>query len=298
MESKFIGCLLGVALGDSLGARREGALSILDKPNNFKDVISLNYTDDTAMTIGLAESLIEKNGLDPEHLARRFLENYEKEPWRGYGPGPPTIFFSWKRGASWQDELDKKIYPGGSFGNGSAMRVAPIGLFYCDSPEQLRQAAYLSSRLTHSHPLAMEGAALLAYAVALALKEDQDFLDKLMAFVEQDIYKLKINKIKYFLSRKDNRREIVRELGHGIEAFNSVPTAIFCFLANPTFEEAILYAISLGGDTDTIAAMCGAIAGARYGLEGLPEKWLQRIENRNYLTQLGQRLYEAYLRSK
>jgi len=149
MLSKFIGSLVGTGVGDSLGAGREGFSGY-------------------AETIGVAESLIENEGFDGEYMARTFIKNYEAEPWRGYGPGPPRIFRLIKQGESW-DKASEKLYSGGSFGNGSAMRVAPIGCFYYDNPTLLREVAYKSSRLTHSHPLGMEGAALQAYAVALAI---------------------------------------------------------------------------------------------------------------------------------
>lgn len=288
--SKFIGSLIGLAIGDSLGAGWEGYWA----PGDVQD-ITPRYTDDTAMMIGVAESLIACKGLNAQDMTERFMANYEKEPWRGYGSGPPRIFRSIRQGANWREELDKKFFPGGSYGNGSAMRVAPIGLLFCDSPIELRKAAYESSKITHSHLLAMEGAALEAYAVALALKEEKDFMDKLIDFAQGDIYKKKLKKCKELLAEKENKKLIIKELGNGIEAFNSVPTAIFSFLAHNTFEASLIYAVSLGGDTDTIAAMCGAIAGAWYGIEGIPERWLVKLENRKYLEKLAKDLFELYL---
>lgn len=288
--SKFIGSLLGLAIGDSLGAGWEGYFA----PGEVED-ISPRYTDDTAMMIGVAESLIACKGMNAKDMTQRFIENYEREPWRGYGSGPPRIFRSIRQGANWTEDLDKRFFPGGSFGNGSAMRVAPIGLLYCDSPEELRKAAYESSRITHSHPLAMEGAAVQAYAVALALREEEKMLSKLIDFTTADIYKRKLRDGQLLLRRKDHKDEIVRKLGNGIEAFNSVPTAIFSFLAFTTFKDSLIYAVSLGGDTDTIGAMCGAIAGAKYGVESIPQKWLVNLENREYIENLARDLFALYL---
>lgn len=285
-RSKFVGSLIGLAIGDSLGAQCEGCFSV----EIIEDNIS-RYTDDTAMMIGIAESLIECHGLNAEHMAKKFLENYEKEPWRGYGSGPPRIFKMIKQGAKWDKTLDKELYPGGSFGNGSAMRVAPIGLLYRDDLNKLREAAYKSSMITHSHPLAMEGAALEAYAIALALKEEKEFLDKLIGFTKKEVYQRKLERIRKLLPKKQNKREIVRELGNGIEAFNSVPTAIYSFLASSSFEDSLIYSVSLGGDTDTIAAMCGAIAGAWWGVEKIPERWRERLENQKYIENLAENLW-------
>ncbi len=288
-RSKFIGSLIGLAIGDSLGASWEGCFT----PGHVQD-ISPKYTDDTAMMIGVAESLIACRGLNAQDMVERFIENYEREPWRGYGSGPPRIFKSIKRGANWEEELDKKFFPGGSFGNGAAMRVAPIGLLYSQSPVELREAAYASSRITHSHPWAMEGAALEAYAVALALKESEHFLDELLEFTTAEIYKRKLEECRVLLTKKEFKEEIIRKLGNGIEAFNSVPTAIYSFLTHTNFESALVYAVSLGGDTDTIGAMCGAIAGARYGLEGIPRRWLLKLENREYIKKLAIDLFSIW----
>ncbi len=285
-RSKFVGSLVGLAVGDSLGARSEGSFAVEIKEGRLS-----RYTDDTAMMIGVAESLIECGGLNAEHMAKRFVENYEKEPWRGYGPGPPRIFKMIKQGARWDKALDKELYPGGSFGNGSAMRVAPIALFYRDDPNKLREAAYESSRITHSHPLAMEGAALEAYAIALALNEEKELLDKLIDFTESEAYRRKLESVRKLLPQRQNKRKIVEELGNGVEALNSVPTAIYSFLASSSFESSLIYAVNLGGDTDTIAAMCGAIAGAWWGIEEIPERWREHLENRKYIENLAENLW-------
>jgi poly(ADP-ribose) glycohydrolase ARH3 len=129
-ESKFIGCILGVAAGDSLGSFFEGSFHV--DPEEVERTAELNrfsYSDDTHMTIGVAESLIQSKGFEGQHMANTFIKNYELEPYGGYGLGPPNVFKMMKQGMPWK-ELDKLLYPGGLFGNGSAMRVAPIELLY------------------------------------------------------------------------------------------------------------------------------------------------------------------------
>ena len=100
IRKKFLGSLLGAALGDAIGSSREGH-SMADE-SEIAAMLPwsqpLRYTDDTHMTIGVAESLVECGGLDGAHMAQRFVENYEREPWRGYGPGPPHIFRLIKKG--------------------------------------------------------------------------------------------------------------------------------------------------------------------------------------------------------
>ena len=298
LKLKFMGCLVGTAIGDALGARREGG-----DMSRSEDIVSLVekleqliYTDDTHMTIGVAESLVENKGFDGEHMAQSFIKNYEAEPWRGYGPGPPKIFGMIRSGEAW-DSAASRLYPGGSFGNGSAMRVAPVGLLYPRNLEKLREIAYQSSSITHSHELGKEGAALQACAVALALNTPSDedidrevFLSRLQNFIQNQLYEGKVARIRELLGEQD-KAKVIAVLGNGIEAPRSVPTAIYCFLRQPqSYKDTVIYAISLGGDTDTIAAMAGAICGAYLGIEAIPSEWRAKLENREYIESLAENL--------
>ncbi|MFP4641025.1 MAG: ADP-ribosylglycohydrolase family protein [Dehalococcoidia bacterium] len=92
------------------------------------------------MMIGIAQSLIQCKGFDGEHMAWQFMENFSKEPFRGYGPGPPRIFRMIKDGVPW-GEASERIYRGGSYGNGGAMRIAPVGLLYHDDAQALRSVS-------------------------------------------------------------------------------------------------------------------------------------------------------------
>jgi len=299
LRSKILGSLMGTGVGDALGASLEGWRRV--DPDEVRALAekrdTLIYTDDTHMMIGVAESLIENEGFDGEHMTGRFMENYSREPFRGYGPGPPRVFRLIKSGEAW-DKAAERLYGGGSFGNGSAMRIAPVGVFYYDDIAKLKEIAYKSSQITHAHELGKEGAALQAYAIALATQADpslalqgNEFLRKLTQFVEHEVYRQRLEGVEELLGEKD-RSKVVAELGHGIEAFNSVPTAIYSFLSHPnSFEEAVIYAISLGGDTDTIGAMTGAISGAYLGIEAIPEKWQEKLENRDYIVELADRLW-------
>ncbi|WP_177193643.1 ADP-ribosylglycohydrolase family protein [Thermodesulforhabdus norvegica] len=294
---KFTGCLLGLALGDALGAPFEGRYTV--RGGEIEKIASslelLRYTDDTHMAIGVAESLIACRGLDGEHMAKTFVRNFRKEPWRGYGPGPPEVFRRIESGIPWYSAAEE-VFPGGSYGNGAAMRIAPVGLFYHRNPEKIREAAYLCSRITHTHPLAKDGAVVIAAAVAFAVVygsegRRSDLLDYLSAFSLPEVYRSKLGKIPELALRGD-RREVVRELGNGVEAFNSVPTAVYCFLTGDSFEKTVTGAISLGGDCDTIAAMAGAIAGAWWGIEAIPSRWLEKLENAEYIKSLARKIYK------
>ena len=89
-----------------------------------------------------------------------------------------------------------------------------------------------------------------------------------------------------------NKVRVAGELGNSVEAHNSVPTAVYCFLRNwGSFEESVLYAVSLGGDTDTIGAMAGAISGAYHGVEAIPEQWKNRLERGDHIEELAEKLW-------
>jgi len=291
--SKFIGCLIGTAIGDSLGARRAGS-------SEFAEVADLSprYTDDTAMTIAVAESLIEHKEFHYWHMADRFLKKYEQEPWRRYGHTLSRVFRLMRNGKLGFGMIDRGIYPEGSFGNGAPMRIAPVGLMYYDDPHMLRDIAYNCAGITHSHELGLEGAALQACSVALAVLADPqdvkvaEYLGMLRMFAKPGPYQEKLKTIIALLEESPTREDIVAKLGTGGSSLESVPTAIYTFLSTRSFKSAVIYAVSLGGDADTIGAMTGAIAGACYGIEGIPSQWRETVENREYIEQLAKKLWE------
>jgi poly(ADP-ribose) glycohydrolase ARH3 len=297
--SKFTGCLIGTAIGDSLGARREGS-------SEFVEVADLapRYTDDTAMTIAVAESLIEHKDYHYWHMADRFLKNYEHEPWRRYGHTISRVFRLMRNGQLGFGMLDRNLYLEGSYGNGAAMRIAPVGLMYHDDPRMLRDIAYNCAAITHSHELGLEGAALQACAVALAVLADSenisvyDFLGTLRMFAKPGPYQEKLKTVITLLENGASRDEVVAKLGTGGSSLESVPTAIYAFLSHRDFKSAVIYAVSLGGDADTIGAMTGAIAGACYGIEGIPSQWRETVENREYIEQLAKKLWDVKMGAK
>jgi len=305
LKSKFLGALVGTAVGDALGMPVEGydPKQIQLKYGKIKEMLSGklpagSYTDDTEMMIGVAESLIENRGFNGEHMAKTFIKNFDLS--RGYGFGVQIVLQLISEGESWE-EAAKNLFGGvGSYGNGAAMRIAPVSIFYYDNFDELKKTAIKTAKITHTHPLGVEGAVLQAYAIALALNQHplknldiENFLQTLQNFVKSEVYKNKIKKIRLLLSKKTSKWEVIFLLGNGIEAFNSVPTAIYSFLANyKSFEDAVTYAVNLGGDTDTLGAMTGAISGAYHGFEAIPKRWLNKLENLDYLKSLAEKIWE------
>lgn len=298
LRSKFIGALLGTAVGDALGAPLEGwsrerVARVYGEAGRL-EMVEGRYTDDTEQMIGVAESLLRNTGFDGADMARTLVRNMN--PKRGYGPGSRAAFERLRAGEQW-DEAAQGLFGGmGSYGNGAAMRIAPIGLFYYDNPKELREVAYQSSQITHAHELGKEGAALQAFAIALAVREDRnEMLSQLDEFVHHELYKNKLRRMERLLRTEASSGEVIAELGNGMAAFDSVPTAIYSFLRFDDFERSVVYAIRLGGDTDTIGAMTGAICGAYYGDQAIPSEWVARLEDeekgKRYIQQLAEELY-------
>ncbi len=300
LKSKFTGALIGSAVGDALGAPVEGynmeRVSSVYSDGKGWEMIYGRYTDDTETMIGVAESLIENKGFNGSDMALKFIRNYDAR--RGYGPGSKEALRRISEGESWE-EASKKLFGGkGSYGNGAAMRIAPVGILYYDNADVLREIAYKSSHITHSHELGKEGAALQAFSIALAVRgQKEGMLLGLKEFVKNEVYKEKIRKIEMLLDKEANKKEIISELGNGEVAFNSVPTAIYSFLRFDNFKDCVVYAVSLGGDTDTIGAMAGAISGAYYGEGAIPEEWVEKLEEgekgKSYIRWLGEELYRV-----
>lgn len=310
LKDKFIGCMLGTHVGDALGMPVEGydCKTIEVKYGELREMLDARmgvgtYTDDTEMMIGIAESLVECKGFNGRDMADRFVKLHDPE--RGYGAGTVRALSLIKEGIDW-NLAGERVFGGGSFGNGSSMRIAPIGAFYYDNPDDLRKIAWESSNITHAHIFGKEGAALQAFAVAEAINSDpseeldkQSFISDLIKFVSVDgkLYKAKLKHIKELLKCGPDKAEVINRLGNDSSAPNSVLTAIYSFISHiHDFEDSVSYAVSLGGDTDTIGAMTGAISGAYHGKSGIPQRWLDVLENgergRDYIEMLADKLYE------
>lgn len=305
LRSKFRGSLLGTAVGDSLGRTSEGR-SLMDS-GEIESLLSrfenLRYTDDTQQMISLTESLVEKGEFDGGYFASRLVDNFE--PFRGYGPGARRVIKSLEREEDWREPA-KRLFGGeGSYGNGSSMRVAPVGLFCCNDLDNLPTVAEKSSRVTHTHRLGIGGAVLQSAAVALATNEDPsagldvgEFIERLRDFANEKEYMQKLNRLEELVSSDPDKGAVVESLGNRVEAFNSVPTAIYSFLSHSRdFLNAVTYAISLGGDADTIGAMTGAIAGAYHGSDSIPEDLKGNLEDKALIISLADDLFEVVEKS-
>jgi poly(ADP-ribose) glycohydrolase ARH3 len=247
------------------------------------------------MMIGVAETLVECGHIDEGELCKRFAANYQRN--RGYGGGARRVIEAIIDGLD-HKHLAQNYFPGGSLGNGAAMRVAPVGLMFRHEPDALWEQARLSALPTHVHPLGIEGAQILALAVGLASAtrdfDRQQFFSALSARCTAIEFSEQLTRA----TRIDDPRDLAL-FGNGIEAASSVVTAIASFALTPnSYEDSIGNAILLGGDTDTIAAMAGAISGAYLGRQSIPEHLLQSLEDghqgRTYIEALARGLHSAH----
>jgi poly(ADP-ribose) glycohydrolase ARH3 len=297
-QSKFLGGMLGSALGDAIGelAFRYSTDDALRA--SIQNTETLQYTDDTAMSIGIAETLIEQGVIDPLILGETFRKNYEREPWRGYGPGPPIVFNLVQQGFSYQEAARRLFRGTGSFGNGAAMRITPIGLYFHDSPE-LYERAVQSAEVTHAHPLGKDGAAILASIIAMviSLSPEEEFpidqiLSKLKKVSQTIEFQEKLSLVAELLHEDANQQRAANELGTNVTIHGSVPFAIYSFLKHPrSYTDCLLHAILIRGDRDTIGAMACGISGSYLGIDKLPSEWIIKLENRDYIKELAISLF-------
>jgi ADP-ribosylglycohydrolase len=238
--------MLGAIAGDIIGSAWEGSgdkrydFPLFDKASRF--------TDDTVMTVAIAHAL-----LDDRDYAAVMREYGHRYPFAGYG----MHFARWLR--------DPEMGPYGSYGNGAAMRVSPVG-YAGQSVEGVLAEAARSAAPTHNHPEGLKGAQATALAVFLArIGGDKDEIAAEIA-----------SRFGYDLGR--SVASIRPGYAPDVTAQGSVPESITCFLEAGSFEAAVRNAVSLGGDTDTMACIAGAIAEAHFG--GLPEAIEREVRQR------------------
>jgi len=290
--------MIGSALGDAVGEIafvhiREKSLS-----DFLEGSEPLTYTDDTAMALGIAESLLRMNGIDQQDLGDTFRRNFENEPWRGYGSGPPVIFSIVKKTGISYVEAAKSLFGGrGSLGNGATMRIAPVGLFYHLS-QNLYESAKLSAEVTHTHPLGVDGAAIQAAAVAEAVNLDarrifpkEKFISRLIDMARTDVMKEKMTIVRDLINDNGSPEEAAHLIGRSVAVYESMPFAVYAFMRNSeSFEDCVFCAVLNGGDRDTLGAMAGAISGAYLGIDAIPVAWKEKLENLDLIEKLAREM--------
>ena len=293
-RDRFLGCLLGLAVGDAVGTTVEflprGAFSPLTDmvgggPFKLKPG---QWTDDTSMALCLATSLVERDGFDAHDQMERYLN------WRDNGYLSSTgICFD--IGNTVNQALERFRQTGEplagssdpySAGNGCIMRLAPIPMFYYADLKAAEHYAAESSRTTHGAPECLDACRLGARIILRALQgkaKDEILLGDKESFRGSSKI-VALAQGKYIGKASDE----IRSSGYVID---SLEAALWSFQHSGTFAEAILTAANLGDDADTTAAVCGQVAGAFYGYSGIPKAWVELLALRDEIIGIAEALF-------
>lgn len=287
---RFRGSLLGLAVGDALGASVEGL-----PPGSFRPLQGMrgggpyglapgHWTDDTAMALCLADSLIQVRGFDPADQMRRYIRwlrtGYLSSTGEAFDVGMTTYE------ALSRFETTGEPYSGSadlhSAGNGSLMRLAPVVLMYCRSPDLAIHYAGESSRTTHGAREAVDACRYFALLLVSALsgaKKDELLSPDLW---QHGSLSPKIEAIAR-ASYKAKTPPAIRGTGYVV---HSLEAALWAFYTTKTFRTGCLLAVNLGDDADTTAAIYGQLAGAYYGEKSVPNRWRRRIAMRSRIEDM------------
>lgn len=269
--------MLGAIIGDVVGSRYEFANFRCKDFDLFHMVC--DFTDDTVLTVAVAKTLINNYPFDlseegltkiKSELVDNMLDYFEKYPKRGYG----GRFFTWAA-----KKLREPYY---SYGNGSAMRVSSVG-WLAKSIDEVKILSKTVSEVTHNHPEGIKGAEAVAVAIFMARQGSSK--EEIKEYI-YDHYYPELDYLEY--------NELVEYNRFNETCQGSVPQAIYCFCISESFEDAIRTAVSIGGDSDTIACMAGGIAEAYYQNEET-EKIKREFLNKYYLPAEYLTIYKEFL---
>ncbi|ATB59373.1 MULTISPECIES: ADP-ribosylglycohydrolase family protein [Xanthomonas] len=294
-RARFRGCLLGLAVGDALGTTLEFCA-----PGSFTPIDDMRgggpfalragqWTDDTSMALCLAHSLLHRQGFDPADQMNRYCNWYQ----HGYLSSTGACF---DIGATVRQALERYLDGGPAFGgstdprsagNGSLMRLAPVAMYYAHCPDQLADRAADSSRTTHAAAEALDACRLFAVQLRAALlggTRDQVLHAQPETSLTPAVHALAI---------RDHAAVPAAQIRGTGYVIDSLSAALWCFATTDTFADAVLRAANLGDDADTTAAICGQLAGAFYGIDGIPAVWRERAQDAAEIVALADRLYAA-----
>lgn len=275
MTDRARGALLGTLIGDALGRPFEGAevggTALHDEAvaRRMAAPRAWGHSDDGEMMLGVAASLVAVGTIDEGHLLATLAAGHE--PARGYGKGARAAFAAHQAGAPWT-EAGRTLWPEGSMGNGAAVRVAPVGVWGRHEAE-VAALGRRSALCTHLHEDASSAAAVVAVAVHRSLRDAP--LDGIEAHASPALAEA-ITEARGLAGAPLGRA--ARRLGCGVLAIESVPAALWAVGEGGTFAEIVARAVRMGGDTDSIGAIAGAIAGARVGAAAIDPAWRAALE--------------------
>jgi ADP-ribosyl-[dinitrogen reductase] hydrolase len=302
--------MVGEAVGDSLGMPFEHFsdgvhpdLAAWDgsfRPGTYHKLPAGHFTDDTEQAACLASSLVSQGCYDGEDVARRYLAWSRGTP-HGMGGTTRTAMGRLAEGVSWRDSGVSFDSPD-MVGSGPPMRSAPIGVFFTHFAD-IYAACNLDATITHASWEAVSASYAVAIATCFSRVTCGHGAELLEAVIErlEEVEKGRITKVaedlRYalsFLKAGVAAKEIAPQpFSRRGNARSIVATALYCAAAADNFRDGVIAAVSLGGDTDTRGAITGAILGARFGLEGIPDEYKQGLLKFEELRQLDQRLIKG-----
>lgn len=274
--------LHGLALGDALGSQFFVPANRQALTDRTLPPAPWQWTDDTEMACSIYRILADHGTVDQDELSASFAVRHDFD--RGYGPATNRMLRMVREGGDWR-ALAAELFDGkGSWGNGAAMRVAPLGAWFADDPAHAVRQAELSAQITHTHPEAVAGAVAVAAATAIAASQPRlspgRFLDQVLAHVPAGSVHNGIKEARHLLTIGDPLLAAgILGNGRNVSAHDTVPFTLWAAARNlDDFERAFWTTAQAGGDIDTTCAIVGGVVGARVGSGGLPPDWLRACE--------------------
>lgn len=243
-----------------------------------------HFSDDSMMALSIFSILRQYGEINQDQLAQSFAERYEQS--RGYGPSARRLLGKIREGGDWREATYSVFKGQGSYGNGGAMRVAPLGAYFADDLPKCIEQARLSAEITHAHPEGIAGTIAIAVAAAIAwqtkaaIPSRQEFIEKVWQHTPDSLVREKLGQA-YHLAPSASVELAIAALGNGtgLSAQDTVPFTVWCaggYLNQ--YEEAMWLTVSAIGDADTNCAIVGGIVAAHVGYEGIPAEWVKRRE--------------------
>ena len=273
--------LEGLSVGDAFGQRFFSPEIVEEHlESQTAPPAPWHWTDDTNMALSIVEVLTTHGRIDQDVLARSFGDHYD--PWRGYGQAMHGLLPLYSAGVDWRTQATTLFDGGGSYGNGAAMRVAPLGAFYSHDLQRAAQEARKSAVITHAHPEGVAGAIAVAVAAAGAAggTDSSDLIESVIDHTPESEVRDRLERIDR-IGPSSRFSYVVTLLGNGsrITAQDTVAFTVWVAARHlDDFEAALWLTAKAHGDVDTTCAIVGGIVGARVGTEGIPSEWQNRRE--------------------
>jgi ADP-ribosylglycohydrolase len=285
----------GLSVGDAFGGQFfiPHNRKFLFGPKREAPPPGWGYTDDTEMALGIYEVLNDYGSIFQDELARIFAQRYLGNMYRGYGAGAHRILSAIGRGEPWQEVSRREFNGTGSKGNGSAMRVAPVGAYFADDLTKAAEQARLSAEVTHAHPEGIAGGIAAAVATAYAWQARdrvgdesvaRGLFEAVLAFTPPGATRRGIAEAAQ-LPADTPLFQVVPVLGNGsdVTAPDTVPFCVWVAARHlHNYVDALWTTVQAGGDIDTTAAIVGGIVVMATGRAGIPVEWLEAREELAY----------------